>query len=313
MRVNVMALSYPKEEYFHSPHTACPGCSIALALRYFLKAMGDEIAIVMPVGCSGMMIHLPTRRIYGPNQFIKVLSVPYGSTATYAGGVKSGFVAKGDTATQVVAWAGDGATFDIGFQGLSSSAERNEDITYVCVDNEGYMNTGNQRSSATPWRVVTATNPYPTPKGERKKDISLILAAHNVPYVCTATIAYPDDFMRKVKKAKSIKGFRFVHVLCPCVTGWRFVTQSTVKIARMAVETGVFPLFEVENGVHLTINEGSKGLPVERYLELQGRYRSLTPEEIKRYQKEVDRRWAQLRLLSSFKERQRRKGSALTS
>ena len=151
-----------------------------------------------------------------------MLSVPFGSTATLAGGVKSGLTAKGDLTTEVVAWAGDGATFDIGFQGLSAAAERNEDIVYVCCDNEAYMNTGNQRSSATPGNVLTSTNPDPAPKSESKKDIALILAAHNIPYLCTANIAYPDDFMRKVKKAKEIEGFRFFHVLCPCATGWRF-------------------------------------------------------------------------------------------
>ncbi|MGD0626496.1 MAG: thiamine pyrophosphate-dependent enzyme [Thermodesulfobacteriota bacterium] len=302
-----MELSYPKEEYFHSPHMACPGCSIPLAWRYFLKAMGDEIVLVTPVGCSSVIASLPDRRLHRQGKPIKLLSIPLGSTATFAGGVKAAFTVRGDTLTQVVAFAGDGATFDIGFQGLSASAERNEDIIYVCIDNEAYMNTGNQRSSATPGYVVTATSPHQAPKTENKKDIALILAAHNIPYLCTATIAYPDDFMRKVKKAKDIKGFRFIHVLCPCTTGWRFATALTVEISRLAVETGVFPLFEVENGVNFTINEGPKGVPLGEYLGIQGRYRALTPEQIEQYQKEVEGRCNRLQWMAGYRSTQRSK------
>lgn len=295
-----MELSYPRQELFHSPHSACPGCSIALALRYFLKAMGHEVTVVMPVGCSGVIVHLPKRRIYHDDQLIKVLSVPFGSTAIFAGGVKAGLVAKGDLSTEVVAWAGDGATFDIGFQGLSASAERNEDIIYVCADNEAYMNTGNQKSSATPENAVTSTNPYPKAKSEGKKDIDLILAAHKIPYLCTVSIAYPSDFMRKVEKAKGIRGFRFFHVLCPCTTGWRFPSQSTVRISRLAVETGVFPLFEVERGVDFIVNKGPTGLPVGEYTSLQGRFSSLTLEQINAYQRDIDERWARLRWLAAY-------------
>lgn len=307
-----MKLSYPKEEYLHSPHTACPGCSIPLAWRYFLKAMGDEIALVNPVGCSSVIASLPNRKLHHDGQPIKLLSIPFGSTATFAGGVKSAFTMRGDHITQVVAWGGDGATFDIGFQGLSASAERDEDFIYVCADNEAYMNTGNQKSSATPAKAITATNPYPAAKTERKKDIALILAAHNIPYLCTATVAYPDDFMRKVKKAKEIKGFRFFHILCPCTTGWRFPTQSTIEISRLAVETGVFPLFEVEMGINFTINEGHRGVPVEEYLKIQGRFRSLTSEQVRAYQEEIDSRWDRLQWLAEYRAvRPRRRKEAL--
>ena len=173
------------------------------------------------------------------------------------------------------------------------------------------MNTGNQRSSATPGRAVTATNPYPAPKSERKKDIALILAAHNIPYLCTANIAYPEDFMRKVNKAKKIKGFRFMHILCPCTTGWKFPAHSTVEISRLAVTTGVFPLFEVEKGVKFTLNEGPKGVPVEEYLRLQGRYASLQPEQVRECQQEVDNRWDRLTWLAGYQpvRRSRRKGT----
>jgi len=207
---------------------------------------------------------------------------------------------RGDTETEVVAWAGDGATFDIGFQGLSAAAERNEDIIYVCCDNEGYMNTGNQKSSATPRNVITSTTPLPVPKYNSKKDIALILAAHSVPYVCTLTIAYPDDFIRKVHKAKGMKGFRFLHVLAPCPTGWRFPSESTVKISRLAVETKVFPLFEIERGVKVTINEAPTGLSVGEYVKYQGRYRHLATEHIEEYQMELDERWSRLQWLATY-------------
>ena len=302
-----MERSYPKEEYFHPPHSACPGCSIALALRYFLKAMGNQVVIVLPVGCSGVMIHLPTRRISHEGTLIKVLSVPFGSTATFAGGVKAALTLGGDTETEVVAWAGDGATFDIGFQALSATAERNEDIIYVCCDNEAYMNTGNQRSSATPENVVTTTNPYPAPKPESKKDIALILAAHGIPYLCTVNVAYPDDFMRKVRKAKEKRGFRFFHVLCPCPTGWRFSIQSTIKISRLAVETGIFPLFEVENGNYFSINAGPKGVSVKEYIKVQGRYKFMTEAQIEEYQKAVNKRWNRLQWLARFRPEEEEK------
>lgn len=302
-----MEQSFSREEYFHPPHTACPGCSIPLAIRYFLKAMGDQVVVVLPVGCSGVIIHLPERRIYHNGTLIKVLSVPFGSTATFAGGVKTALVLGGDTETEVVAWAGDGATFDIGFQGLSATAERNEDIIYVCCDNEAYMNTGNQRSSATPENVITSTSPYPAPKPEVKKDIALILAAHGIPYLCTANVAYHEDLTRKVQKAKEKKGFRFIHVLCPCTSGWRFPAESTIKISRLAVETGVFPLFEVENGNKFTINVGSNGLSVERYIKAQGRYNFMTKEQIEEYQNTVNERWNWLQWLARYGYKNRKK------
>ncbi len=286
-----------------SPHAACPGCSIPLAWRYFLKAVGHEIVLVTPVGCSSVIASLPNRRLRHGDVPIKLLSIPFGSTATFAGGVKSGLVSKGDGTTQVVAWGGDGATFDIGFQAISASAERNEDIIYVCADNEAYMNTGHQRSSATPPNAVTSTNPYPGGKSEKKKDIDLVLAAHNIPYLCTATVAYPDDFMRKARKAKEIKGFRFIHVLCPCTTGWRIPAHATIEISRLAVETGVFPLLEIENGVDVTINQGPTGVPVGEYLRAQGRYGSLTDREIREYQTETDNRWGRLKWLAAYPAR----------
>jgi pyruvate ferredoxin oxidoreductase beta subunit/2-oxoisovalerate ferredoxin oxidoreductase beta subunit len=233
---------------------------------------------------------------------LKVLSVPYGSTATFAGGVKTAIELEGDTITQVVGWAGDGATFDIGFQALSAAAERNENIIYVCCDNEGYMNTGNQRSSASPKNITTSTTPAGVRKAQGKKEIALIMARHKIPYVCTATVAYPNDFMSKVIKAKEIKGFRFFHVLCPCPTGWKYLAQSTVKISRLAVATRVFPLFEAESGDRLTINEEPEKEPLEEYIKLQGRYNDMSLEQIEEYKNEVEERWEFLQRQTRFGE-----------
>jgi pyruvate/2-oxoacid:ferredoxin oxidoreductase beta subunit len=305
-----MKLSYPKEEFFHSPHSGCPGCGIALALRYFLKGLGEKVVFVMPVGCSGVMVHLPTRRISHEGELIKVLSVPYGSTATFAGGVSTGLKLKGDMESKVVAWAGDGATFDIGFQGLSGAAERNEDIIYVCCDNEAYMNTGNQRSSATPQSASTSTSPHPAPKRERKKDIALIMAAHNIPYVATTTVGYPEDFLNKVRKARGIEGFRFFHILCPCPTGWKFRASWTIKMSRLAVATHAFPLFEVQEGYGLRITVDREKSPLEEYIKAQGRFAGLSEPDRGNLEKEIDERWDRLQWFSGYEPRRAQQRAA---
>jgi pyruvate ferredoxin oxidoreductase beta subunit/2-oxoisovalerate ferredoxin oxidoreductase beta subunit len=225
---------------------------------------------------------------------IPTIFVPFGSPAICAGGLKSAFVARGDTETVVVVWVGDGATFDIGLGGISAAAERNEDIIYVCYDNEAYANTGNQRSSATPRQVITTTTHFPMVKRENKKDIMSIMAAHNVPYAATATIAYPDDLMRKVQKARSISGFRFFHILTPCVTGWQYPSQFTIKMSYLAVESKMFPLFEVENGLTYTINKEPLGMPVDDFVKNQGRYRHLASQDLTDLQRTVDERWKRL-------------------
>ena len=194
----------------------------------------------------------------------------------------------------VVAWTGDGAAFDIGFGALSAAAERNEDIIYVCNDNEAYQNTGNQRSSATPQGVTTTTNPFPSFKMEPKKDIIWLLAGLSIPYAASASIGYIDDFVRKVKKAQNTKGFRFLHLLVPCVTGWRFNGGSAIKLSRLAVETKIFPLYEVHDGDTFIINKEPEDIPVDEYFKLQGRYDHLTAEESTNIQEKVDQRWQRL-------------------
>ncbi len=294
---------FPREEYMYPPvggHGACAGCGLPMVLRYLLKVLGEKVTIVNVPGCTANMINSPRYLLGNSDRSIQELSVPFGSAATCAAGLKAALTARGDTDTQVVAFTGDGATFDIGFQSLSACAERNEDIIYVCCDNEGYQNTGNQRSSATPLGGVTTTTPLPMPKLELKKDIMLIMAAHAIPYAASSTIAHPDDMMRKVAEAKNTKGFRFLYFLAPCVTGWLIPSQLTVKVARLAMETKVFPLLEIRNGTDFAITREPTGIPVEEYVKLQGRFKHFTPRRVAELQKAVDQRWDYLKWLAAY-------------
>jgi pyruvate/2-oxoacid:ferredoxin oxidoreductase beta subunit len=201
---------------------------------------------------------------------------------------------RGDHETIVAVWAGDGGTFDIGLQALSGAAERNEDFIYICNDNEGYMNTGTQRSSATPLYAWTTTTPVMQPKENPKKDIMAIMADHHIPYAATATIAYPEDLLRKMEKAKGIRGTRFIHLLSPCPPGWKVPSELSIKISRLAVLTRVFPLYEIENGEKYTISLNPNPRPVQEYLKLQGRFSHLTGSEIEVIQKNIEKTWERL-------------------
>jgi pyruvate/2-oxoacid:ferredoxin oxidoreductase beta subunit len=208
-----------------------------------------------------------------------------------ASGVRAALDMKGDTETTVLTWAGDGGTFDIGFQALSGAVERNEDFIYVCYDNEAYMNTGVQRSSSTPYGAWTTTTPGSDWKKMRKKNIVEALVAHRIPYAATASIAFPEDLVYKVKKAKWIKGSRFLHIFSSCPTGWGLASELSVKIARMAVQTNIFPLYEVEDGLRYAINFLSKGYLVKEYFKLQGRFKHLTEADLDQIQDMVNEDW----------------------
>lgn len=256
------------------------------------------IVIITP-GCTGASTRVPKFCIEHDGKPIKFLSVLFGEAAPFAAGLKMALAIRGETENEVVAWTGDGATFDIGLGAVSGAAERNEDIIYVCYDNEGYQNTGNQRSSATPWKAGSSTTPPPASKSEFKKDIMRIIMGHDVPYAATLSIAFPDDLMRKVRKAKDIPGFRFFHLLSPCPTGWQFPTKRTVELARLAVDTKISPLFEFEDGI-VTINREPEGIAIDEYIKAQRRYKHLTPEEVAEFQKMVDKRWEILNWISKF-------------
>jgi pyruvate ferredoxin oxidoreductase beta subunit/2-oxoisovalerate ferredoxin oxidoreductase beta subunit len=288
------------DEYIKPPHGFCPGCGAALAIRYFLKAIGDKVILVMPPGCTAPSV---IRALEHNGEPIDTVGSPFGNVAFIAAGIKSGLIAKGDTETQVIGWAGDGATFDIGFSAVSAAAERNDDIIYVCYDNEAYQNTGNQRSSASPWRTINTTNPPGAPKMEFKKDIMTIMAAHVIPYAATATVGFPDDLMRKAQKAKSIKGFRFLHILTPCPSGWGFPAHLTLELSRLAVDTKVFPLFEVEDGVNFVINRQPKGIPPSKYTRPQQRFQYLTDEVLLEFERMTEQRWKRLLFLAGYKKK----------
>ncbi|MDH3454102.1 MAG: thiamine pyrophosphate-dependent enzyme [Desulfuromonadales bacterium] len=284
-----MGYDIQEQQIFSSGHAACPGCSEALAIRFILNTLGSDAIAVVPPSCIAI--------ISGPQPLssmrIPVYQTTLEASAASAAGIKRALVSKGNHHTNVVAIAGDGGTYDIGFQALSAAAERNEDIIYICLDNEGYMNTGSQKSSATPSMAYTTSTP--AGKLSPKKNVAEIMVAHNIPYMATATTGYPDDLARKVARAMEIKGgLRFIVVLAPCLTGWGIPDNAGPKTSRLAVESGVFPLYEVENGESYTLNYGRKGLSVADYVNTQKRYRHLSPGDIELIQNEVDRDWEKL-------------------
>jgi len=280
------------EELMTPGEKACQGCGATLALRHILKVLGRKTAMTLPACCFSV-INGPF-----PNCSIRVplLNVCFEEAAAEASGIKVGLTALGSKKANVLGFAGDGGTYDIGLQALSGAAERNNDIIFVCYDNEAYMNTGIQRSSATPFGAWSTTTPVL--KKEFKKDIMAIMAAHRIPYAATASIAFIEDLAQKIKKAKKIQGTKFILVYSPCPTGWRFSPEFSIEVARQAVLTRAFSLYEIENGRKYTINLEPEFRPIEKYLKLQGRFSNLSPEQIREIQKFVDSEWDYLKKLS---------------
>ncbi|MCE5265009.1 MAG: thiamine pyrophosphate-dependent enzyme [Deltaproteobacteria bacterium] len=277
-------------ELFVPGHYGCPGCGATVAMKQTLEALGEDTIVVMTAGCWSSLIGIyPYTCLTVP-----VVSVAFGATASVAAGIKAGLTFQGNDHTTVLAFAGDGGTFDIGFQPLSGVVERNDDILFVCYDNEAYMNTGIQRSSATPAGGWTTTTPDSARKGQRKKNMVEIMAAHRIPYAATATIGAPDDLKAKLQRAKGIKGSRFIHLFASCPTGWRHATELSIEVARQAVQSRVFPLYEVFDGDtwRLSPMPGKEG--VEGYLALQGRFRKMSAGERERMQAQVDNDWERL-------------------
>ncbi len=271
-----------------SGHAACPGCIEALSVRHILATMGPDTMAVIPPSCMAI--------IAGPQPMsslkIPVYQPTLESSAAAASGLRRALDAQGKRDTQVLVLAGDGGTYDIGFQCLSSAAERNEDFLYVCLDNEGYMNTGAQKSSSTPHFARTGSTP--AGKTSRKKNLPEIMAAHGVPYVATASASHLPDLVAKIRKAKGIRGTRIVTVLIPCLDGWGLPDDMGLAAARYAVECGAFPLYEIEDGVRYTLNVAQKPRPVSDYLALQRRYRGLPDADVATLQAEIDAGWAKL-------------------
>ena len=272
-------------------HGACHGCPIMMGMKTMISALGEKLVIVVPASCSSVIVGLYPKT--SVNRCF--IHTAFACAASVASGISKALKMRGLTDTKVVVWAGDGGTADIGMATLSGAAERNEDIIYIMYDNEAYMNTGIQRSSSTPPGAWTTTTP--TGKREFKKDVARIMIAHGVPYVATASVGYLQDFYNKVKKAASIRGFKFIQLHAPCPTGWRFDPKDTVRIARLAVETGMWILYEYQDG-KLTLSPPSKPYldksrrkPIKEYIEAQGRFKGVSEEFIRVLEEQVDRAW----------------------
>ncbi len=284
----------PVAEHVLPGNRACAGCALGIGLRSILKALDGKAIMTVPASCLTVLGGMyPTSSVTVP-----WLNVAFPGAAASAAGLAAGLRATGRAGElTVLAMAGDGGTGDIGLQGLSGAAERNDDFIYVCYDNEGYMNTGTQRSGSTPARARTTT----TTRGKREnpKDVPRIMEAHGVPYVASTSAAYPDDVYDKLVKARGISGLRYVHMNTPCPSGWGFDPKDSVNLGQLAVDCGLVVLYEVERGA-FRLTGRSRALarrgnrkPVADYLSGQARFKGLSPEEAASVQEWVDRRWAE--------------------
>ncbi len=291
--LNVFAVrTLTQKEYFAPGHRACQGCAEALAVRLVAKALGRNVIVANATGC----MEVTTTPLPYTAWRVPWIHVAFENTAAVASGIKSGLnvlMRKKRIPYKkiiTVAMAGDGGTADIGLQALSGAFERGDDFIYICTDNEAYMNTGIQRSSSTPFGAFTTTSPVgKVQMGQLtwKKNMPAIAVAHNIPYVATACPSYPIDLVQKVKKAAEIPGPAYIHILSVCPTGWRSAPELSIKLGRLAVETGIFPLYEVERGRYRLNIDFPKLKPVKEYFKFQGRFRHLTEEMVKEIEKRV--------------------------
>ncbi|MDX5627728.1 MULTISPECIES: thiamine pyrophosphate-dependent enzyme [unclassified Brenneria] len=290
--MSISIKNLPPEEYFIG-HKACAGCGGSLVVRLALKVFGPKTHVVIPAGCMSAVGFIYPQMAVGVNAMI----APFAATGAVLSGLAAALRAKGVRDIPVVGFAGDGATADIGLQSLSGAFDRQERIIYICYDNEAYMNTGIQKSGATPWGARTTTSPTGfTPRRLNvKKDLLQIAAAHHVPYAATASVGQPSDLLKKLEKAASVDGPAFLHVFAPCPTGWGCASDSTIALGKSVVDTGLWPLLEYQNGA-LTINRNPKRFaPLESYFSPQGRFKSLTPEVLSELAEARDERWRELR------------------
>jgi len=288
------------KEILAEGHNFCIGCGEALAMRLACKAIGENMIIAMATGCDEVCTtplpvtswRVPWLHTLFENVGAEISGVEVGLKAL----MRKGKIPERDI--KCIGMAGDGATSDIGVQALSGAIERGHNFLYICWDNEAYMNTGIQRSSSTPYGASTTTAPagkVSIGQKTRKKNMVEICVAHDIPYAATACPSYPFDLMNKVKKGAEVKGPAYVHILCPCCTGWRYPSKITIQMGRLAVETGIFPLYEVENGRYRLNVDRPTLKPVEEYLKPQGRYRHLTDKDIQEIQEMVNEDYAKLK------------------
>ena len=289
------------EEFFLPGNACCAGCGLEIALRWAMKALGPNTALVTPACCLNVVIGLYPKT--APT--FPFINMAFAAGAAAGTGFDAAFKAKAhrypdqvwkDMTTLV--FAGDGGTTDIGIQGLSGAAERNTNIIYTCYDNEAYMNTGIQRSSSTPHGAVTTTTTFG--KERYKKNVPAIMAAHEIPYVATCSISEPMDLYEKFKKAKSIEGCKYIQIFAPCPPGWGYLAEDTIEMARLAVKTGLWILYENENGV-VTLSKKSKALvdpskrlPIIEYVSKQKRFAGISEKVLMEIQERIDSDWEKI-------------------
>ncbi len=275
------------DELTITPGSACQGCGAALAARLAFKALGPN-TIRHGIPCCPDSATMTPRGGGG---------VFEGGGAALTGTWRA-LKAKGITDVQVVGFFGDGGTYDIGLQGISAAAERNENIWVITKDNEAYMNTGNQRSSSTPLYAMTSTTPVGSViKGKQtgKKNIPMIFAAHHVPFVATASIGYPEDLIAKIEYGKTLTGFKMLIIQSPCPVGWRYDPAKTIEVARSAVQTGIWPLYEITDGEKFKLTYKPRELkPVAEYYKTQARFRHVTDEQLEGIQEDTAKNWEKL-------------------
>ncbi|MDD5651247.1 MAG: thiamine pyrophosphate-dependent enzyme [Candidatus Nanoarchaeia archaeon] len=297
-----------KEPRFVSGHRACAGCGFPQIVRTILASTDKKVIVANATGCLEVVSTIypfsSWKVPYIHSAFENASSTMSGVLAAYKS-LKKKRIIKEDIKFLVM--MGDGGCTDIGLQALSGSLERGDDVVFVQYDNEAYQNTGVQRSGATSMFTNTSTTPIGKVhrgKEEMKKEIIKIVAAHNIPYIAQASIGYLEDLSEKAKKAFETKGPCFINVIQPCVPGWKIDSSLTMKVARLAVETGAWPLFEIENNKFKLNYNLEKLKPVKEYLELQGRFKHLTNDEINRIQEIINKEWEFLRKGDFFSVRE---------
>ena len=289
----INAKNITDKEYFYG-HKACAGCGGSVAVRLALKVLGERSYSVLPAGCMAAVGFIYPQMAFNSNAVISM----FPGAASMASGITAGNKALGIEDTHTVVFAGDGGTADIGLQALSGAIDRNDKLIYICYDNEAYMNTGIQKSGLTPLGTKTTTTPAGKniPGSEtHKKNLFEIVAAHDIDYAATASIGYPNDFINKVNKAKQVEGTSYIHVYASCPTGWGTPTETSIEIAKEAVDCGLWYLAEYENH-QFKLNRNPKAFKsVEEYLMKQGRFKHLQKEEIDEIIRYRDWKWERMR------------------
>lgn len=271
-------------------HKACGGCGGALAVRGALKVLGRRSVAVVPAGCMSAVAFNYPQLCFANNAIIST----FAGTASMMTGIEAGLRALGKKDFQVVGFAGDGGTGDIGIQALSGAIERNDNVLYICYDNEAYMNTGIQKSTLTPFGARTTTTPVGSKvQGNRsfKKNMFEIVAAHGITYAATASVGYLPDFLNKVEKASKIQGTKYIHVIAPCPTGWVIKTEDCIEVAKEVVDCGLWYLAEFENGEFKLNKRPKEFTSIDSYIKRQGRFKHMTDEDIENVVKARDQKW----------------------